>query len=68
MTTEVRLFIQPIDAECTGVHAILLGDLRAELRIPTLRHHAQQLTRLRDACERIFRMPAPPPAHADSPS
>ncbi len=52
LMTEVRLFIQPIDGECTRVHAILIGGLAAELRIPALRHHARQLTVLRDACER----------------
>ncbi len=66
MTTEVRLFIQPIDAGCTGVHAILLGRVAAERRLETLRHHAQQLTRLRDACERLVRMPAPDHAAAGS--
>jgi nitrite reductase/ring-hydroxylating ferredoxin subunit len=53
MTTELRVFLQPIDAEYTGVHAIVLGTVAAELRMPTLRHHAQQFTRLRDACERL---------------
>lgn len=57
MTTEVRLFLQPVDAECTVVHGILLGEIAAELLIPTLRHHALQLTRLRDACERLARTP-----------
>jgi nitrite reductase/ring-hydroxylating ferredoxin subunit len=55
MTTEVRLFTQPVDAQCTVVHGILLGDIAEALRIPTLRHHAQQLTQLRDACERLTR-------------
>jgi nitrite reductase/ring-hydroxylating ferredoxin subunit len=64
MTTEVRLFLQPVDAQCTAVHAILLGEIAAELRIPTLRHHALQLTRLRDACERLARTPSRGNSHA----
>jgi nitrite reductase/ring-hydroxylating ferredoxin subunit len=53
MTTEVRLFTQPVDAQCTVIHGILPGGVAEELRMPTLRHHAQQLTRLRDASERL---------------
>jgi nitrite reductase/ring-hydroxylating ferredoxin subunit len=68
MTTEVRLFIQPIDGESTGVHAILLGDPAAGRRLEALRHHAQRLTRLRDDCERLARIQAPPAAPAGYPS
>jgi nitrite reductase/ring-hydroxylating ferredoxin subunit len=57
-TTEVRLFMQPVDAHCTVVHGVLLGDLAEAERLPTLRHHAQQLSRLRDAGERRVRAPA----------
>lgn len=53
LTTEVRLFTQPLDTQCTVIHGILTGDVAEELRMPTLRHHAQQLTRLRDASERL---------------
>jgi len=53
MTTEVRLFTQPVDAQCTVIHGILTGGVAEELRMPTLRHHVQQLTRLRDASERL---------------
>jgi nitrite reductase/ring-hydroxylating ferredoxin subunit len=52
LTSEVRFFLQPVDAQCTVVHGILCGETAAELLIPALRHHAQQLTQLRDACER----------------
>jgi nitrite reductase/ring-hydroxylating ferredoxin subunit len=62
MTTEVRLFLQPVDARCTVVHGILCGEIAAGLLIPALRHHAQQLTRLRDACERLFPAQEPPAA------
>jgi nitrite reductase/ring-hydroxylating ferredoxin subunit len=52
MTTEVRLFLQPVEPQCTVVHAVLLGDLDEALRLPTLEHHAVQLTRVRDVVER----------------
>jgi nitrite reductase/ring-hydroxylating ferredoxin subunit len=54
MTSEVRLFLQPVDARCTVVHGILCGEVAAELKIAALRHHAERLGRLRDACERLF--------------
>ncbi len=55
LTSEVRFFLQPVDAQCTVVHGILCGEIAAQLKIPALRHHTQQLTRLRDACERRAR-------------
>lgn len=57
MAAEVRLFLQPVDARCTVVHGILIDAIGAEQRIPTLRHHALQITRLRDACERLVGSP-----------
>jgi nitrite reductase/ring-hydroxylating ferredoxin subunit len=54
MTTRVRLFLQPVDAQTTVVHGILCGEIGGDLLVPALRHHARQLTRLRDACERLF--------------
>lgn len=51
VTTEVRLFMQPVDPQCTVIHGILLGGVPEEQRLATLRHHARQLTRLRDAIE-----------------
>ena len=51
LTTEVRFFLQPVDAQCTVVHGMLCGEIATEHKIPALRHHAQQLARLRDACE-----------------
>jgi nitrite reductase/ring-hydroxylating ferredoxin subunit len=65
MTTEVRLFLQPVDDQCTVVHAVLLGDLDEALRLPTLEHHAMLLTRLRDAVERAA--PAGPTGPGGSP-
>jgi hypothetical protein len=65
MTTEVRLFLQPVDDQCTVVHAVLLGDLDEALRLPTLEHHAVLLTRLRDAVERAA--PAGPTGPGGSP-
>jgi len=58
--TELRLFLQPVDAHCTVVHGILLEEIPAALRLAALRHHALALTRLRDACERL----APAASHA----
>ena len=52
MTSEVRLFTQPVDAHSTGVHGILLGVLDQAQRLQTLRHHAELLTDLRDTIER----------------
>ena len=52
VTTEVRLFTQPVDAQCTVVHGFLLGDIAEQQRLPTLRHHALKLIRLREASER----------------
>ena len=52
LTAEVRLFLQPVDAHCTVIHGILLDAIFETQRIATLRHHALQFTRLRDACER----------------
>jgi nitrite reductase/ring-hydroxylating ferredoxin subunit len=54
-TAEVRLFMQPVEPQCTVVHGVLLGDLAEARRLPTLKHHAQQLSRLRDAVERPLR-------------
>jgi nitrite reductase/ring-hydroxylating ferredoxin subunit len=51
MSTEVCLFMQPVDAECTVVHGILPGAVTEPQRLPTLKHHAHQFGRLRDACE-----------------
>jgi len=51
-TTEVHLFMQPVDAQCTIVHGILLEDIAEEQRLPALRHHALELARLREASER----------------
>jgi hypothetical protein len=51
LSTEVRLFLQPVDDRCTVVHAVLLGDIDEALRMPTFEHHAAQLTRLRDVVE-----------------
>jgi nitrite reductase/ring-hydroxylating ferredoxin subunit len=53
MTTEVRLYTQPVDAQCTVIHGVLLGEIPAKLLIPTLKHHAQQFIRLRAAAERL---------------
>lgn len=58
VTTEVRLYMQPVDAQCTVIHGILLGGLPAHQRLATLKHHARQLTALRDASEQQVRAPA----------
>jgi len=52
ITSEVRFFLQPVDAQCAFVHGILCGESAAQSLIPALRHHAERLARLRDACER----------------
>jgi nitrite reductase/ring-hydroxylating ferredoxin subunit len=53
MATEVRLYTQPVDSRCTVIHGVLLGGISQQLLIPTLKHHAQQFARLRDASERL---------------
>jgi nitrite reductase/ring-hydroxylating ferredoxin subunit len=55
MTTEVRLLMQPVGAQCTVIHGVLLDGVAEELRLPTLRHHARLLGRLRDVSEGLAR-------------
>jgi nitrite reductase/ring-hydroxylating ferredoxin subunit len=68
--TDLRWFLQPIDAECTVVHGVLLEEVPAALRIATLRHHADALTALRESCEQIAsssKRGAPSNAHEVAP-
>ena len=52
-TTEVRLFLQPVDTHCTVLHGIVLGSSTIAQQVATLRHHALQFDRLRETCERV---------------
>jgi nitrite reductase/ring-hydroxylating ferredoxin subunit len=58
VTTEVLLFTQPVDPQCTVVHGILLGGVPDEQRLLTLGHHARQFTHLRDASEQVMQRAA----------
>ena len=59
LTSEVYLFLQPVDAQTTNIHGVLCEVPDGQRLEAALRHHAQLFGRLRDACERGVRDRAP---------
>jgi len=55
----VRFWIQPLQSHRTQVHARLIGALADAQRLPTLRHHAAQLSQWRVELERSTRDAVP---------